>query len=68
MKTVERRQWRRSGVFIVKCEHVSHIILIVDFKQVDACWVHVENTNAVEWYDQFYHALCCSIFSVNKIF
>ena len=49
MKTAERRQWRRSGVFIVKCEHVSHIILIVDFKQVDACWVHVENTNALEW-------------------
>ena len=49
MKTVERRQWRRSGVFIVKCEHVSHIILIADFEQADACWVHVENTNAVEW-------------------
>ena len=49
MKTVERRQWCRSGVFIVKYEHVSHIILIVDFEQADACWVHVENTNAVEW-------------------
>ena len=49
MKTLERRQWRRSGVFIVKCEHISHIVLTVDFEQRDAFWVHVENTNAVEW-------------------
>ena len=32
MKRVKRRQWRLPGVFNVKCEHVSHSVLIVDFK------------------------------------
>ena len=27
IKTPERRQWRRSGVFIVNFEHVSHLTL-----------------------------------------
>ena len=27
-KTPERRHWRCSGVFIVKCEHISHIFLV----------------------------------------
>ena len=27
-KTPERRQWRRSGVFIVNFEHTSHLILV----------------------------------------
>ena len=48
MKTVQRRQWRCSGVFIVKCEHVSHIALIVDFEQTNVCWVHIEDTNTFE--------------------
>ena len=26
-KTPERRQWRRSGVFIVNLEHISHLSL-----------------------------------------
>ena len=25
IKTTERRQWRRSGVFIVNFEHISHL-------------------------------------------
>ena len=28
MKTPERRQWGRSGVFIVNYEHISHLILV----------------------------------------
>ena len=28
IKTPERRQWRRSGVFIVNFKHVSHIVLV----------------------------------------
>ena len=28
IKTAERRQWRRSGVFIVKIEHISHLFLV----------------------------------------
>ena len=28
IKTPERRRWRRSGVFIVNFEHISHIILV----------------------------------------
>ena len=45
MKTVEQRQWRCSGVFIVKCEHVLHIVLTVDFEKANVCWVHIENVN-----------------------
>ena len=45
MKTVERSQWRRSGDFIVKCEHVSHFALIVDFEQANtSAGLHIENT------------------------
>ena len=28
IKTSERRQWRRSGVFIVNFEHISHHVLV----------------------------------------
>ena len=28
MKTPERRNWRRSGVFIVNFEHISHLLLV----------------------------------------
>ena len=30
MKTAGRRQWCHSGVFIVKCEHVLHFVLIAN--------------------------------------
>ena len=29
IKTPERRQWRVSGVFIVKLEHMSHLVLVL---------------------------------------
>ena len=28
IKTPESRQWRRSGVFIAKFEHISHIAVV----------------------------------------
>ena len=28
IKTPERRNWRRSGIFIVNFEHISHIALV----------------------------------------
>ena len=28
IKTSEGRQWRRSGVFIVSCEHISYLALV----------------------------------------
>ena len=28
IKTLERRQWRRSSVFIVNLEHTSHRVLV----------------------------------------
>ena len=28
IKTPERCQWRRSGIFIVNFEHISHIFLV----------------------------------------
>ena len=37
----ERRHWRRSCVFIVNFEYISHLfsVSIVDFEQVNVCWV-----------------------------
>ena len=35
---------RRSSVFSVKCEHISNLILIVDFEQANVCLVHVEKS------------------------
>ena len=29
IKTPERRHWRRSGIFIVNFEHISHLALVV---------------------------------------
>ena len=28
IKTPERHEWRRSGVFIINFEHISHIVLV----------------------------------------
>ena len=28
IKTLERRHWRRSSVFIVNFEHISHLVLM----------------------------------------
>ena len=28
IKMPERRQWRRSGIFIVNFEHISHLVLV----------------------------------------
>ena len=43
-KTPERRQWRRSGVFIVTFQHISHLFSsasIVDIEQVNVSWDYV---------------------------
>ena len=33
--------WRHSGVFIVNCEHISHLVLVlyVNFEQANVDWV-----------------------------
>ena len=38
IKTLERRHWRRSGVFIVNFEHNSHLVPVFLFS-IDAGWV-----------------------------
>ena len=41
IKTPEQRQWRRSGVFVVNFEHISHRVLsvsVVNFEHVIAGW------------------------------
>ena len=46
IKTQERRHWRRSGVFIVTFEHISHLVLVflfVNFEQVNVNWGKVMN-------------------------
>ena len=42
IETSERRYWRRSGVFIVNFEYISHLSLVffvVDFEQTNISWV-----------------------------
>ena len=48
MKTPERCQWSRSGVFIVNCEHISAFALIIDSEQENLCWVFLKNTKTFE--------------------
>ena len=46
IKTLERRYWRRSGVFIVNIEHISHLVLVasvVTFEHVILGWVIAVN-------------------------
>ena len=67
MKTPERCQWSRSGIFIVNCEHISAFALIIDSEQENLCWVFLKNTKTFE--DKIvYYALYCSVLSVNQIF
>ena len=47
IKTPERRDWRRSGVFIVNFEHILNLVscvFIVKFEQANAGWeIHHSN-------------------------
>ena len=38
IKTLERRHWSRSGIFIAYFEQIPHIVLMYRFEQVDANW------------------------------
>ena len=38
IKTPERWQCRRSGVFIANFEHISHLVSVVNFEQVNGGW------------------------------
>ena len=39
IKTPERHQWCRSGVFIVNFEHISHLVLLFLLLTCNTCWV-----------------------------
>ena len=58
----------RSSVVIVNCDHISNFVLIIDFEQANVCYVHIEKINNFWRVDQVYHASCCSILSMNKIY
>ena len=47
IKTLERHQWRRSDVFIVNLEQISHLVLVflLYFEQVNTDCVEVYMTN-----------------------
>ena len=59
IKIPERRQWDRSGIFIVHFEHISHLVStvsIVNFEHVIAGWGkdwELEAKTNLKWY----HAL-----------
>ena len=38
IKVPQQHQWRRSGVFTVNFEHISRLVSIVNFEQVNASW------------------------------
>ena len=39
---------RRSSMFIVNCDDISHFILIVDFEQTNVCLFYFEKSNTFE--------------------
>ena len=45
MKAPDQCQWRRFSVFIVNREHVSNLVLIVDFEQKNVCWLYTKKAN-----------------------
>ena len=48
MKTLERCQWCRSSIYMVNYQHISNVLLIIDFEQAMVCWVHIEKLNTFE--------------------
>ena len=67
MKILELCQRRHSSAFIVNCKHISSFALIVEFERANVCGAYIEKT-CLRRQDLVYHALCCSIFSVNKLY
>ena len=39
IKTSKRRQWRRSGVFIVNFDHISHLIDWIESLSIYRCYL-----------------------------
>ena len=68
MKTLERRQLRLSGVFIVKSEQISQFILTVNFEQANVCRVNIENTNTFEDKINYIMLKVVVISNLNKIY
>ena len=66
MKTLYKRQWRRSNVFIVNCEHISNFVLIVDFEQAFGGLVLKIQTLLKTGLDTY--TLFCGVLSTNKIY
>ena len=51
IKKPERRQRRRSGVFIVNFEHISHLVpsvSTVNFEQIFALWNLVKSQASIQ--------------------
>ena len=52
-KTQERRQWHRSGVFIINFDHISHLVLVFLLLTLNehaiAGWVLCLKTNLVTY-------------------
>ena len=43
IKTTERREWCRSGVFIVNFDYISRLVLVANFEQANAGWITMLN-------------------------
>ena len=68
MKTLERRQLRLSGVFIVKSEQISQFILTVNFEQANVCRVNIKKTNTFEDKINYIMFKVVVISNLNKIY
>ena len=68
MKTLERRQLRLSGVFIVKSEQISQFILTVNFEQANVCRNNNKKTNTFEDKINYIMLKVVVISNLNKIY
>ena len=59
-------QWRRSGIFIVNFEHISHFVLLfllfVNFEHVIAGWVFSSEISELVLFFILVILICCIIF------
>ena len=47
-RTKCERQWRSSGVFIVNCEHISHLVLVNNVYELALKNVYQENKSTLK--------------------
>ena len=62
-KALERRQYRRSSVFVNYCEHISNFVQNINFERVNICWVYIWKDKHFWTQDRIYLVAvsCCKL-------